>query len=152
MYSGHSADPWKCWKYDYDGHEGEFWWESPYEYPWRRFTLWWKTLQHCTKSMGLQPGPKRKTDFAIVLPSSVFSSFFLDLYLADFAFDKCSFLRNENYKIPRKSSHADVRDNWIPLFPFWHRANRKVSLLRGNGNGNKNAPSFHLDRNTSYRI
>lgn len=132
--------------------EGEFWWESPYEYPWRRFTLWWKTLQHCTKSMGLQPAPKRKTDFAIVLPSSVFSSFFSTYIDGDFASDKCSFLRND-YKIPRKSfPRHDVRDNWIPLLPFWHRANRKVSLLRGNGDGNKNALSFQLDRNISYRV
>ena len=33
--------------------------------------------------------------------------FSLDLYLADFAFDKCSFPRND-YKIPRKSSHVPV--------------------------------------------
>lgn len=59
---------------------------------------------------GITASPEKKDRFryrASIIGISLVFFFSLDLYLADFAFDKCSFPRND-YKIPRKSSHVPV--------------------------------------------
>lgn len=101
---------------------------------------------------GITARPEKKDRFRY--RASIIGVFlvFLDLYRGDFASINVHF-SGTIIKSREKVSHATMSLTIeFRCYRFDIEANRMVSLLRGNGDGNKNALSFHLDRNISYRV